>query len=172
MSTSLDQLKASGTVVVSDSGQSEEKKCHPFDARLLIQSCCLILLLVLTRLSGSSVNSHVFARNLDVVQTSVSRLISLPRNRLRNARFACGATGDFESESYHTPCYRSCSPPLSPFLFLSPGRYFVSLHPFLGTANSSLSFTLVAIFFAGLASRENIDMWREKAVETSAQDLD
>jgi hypothetical protein len=142
MSTSLDQLKASGTVVVSDSGQSEEKKCHPFDARLLIQSCRLILLLVLTRLSGSSVNSHVFARNLDALQTSVSRLISLPRNRLRNEHFACGATGDFESESYQTHLaigrvrlllpFSSCLPAVISFpciLFLAPQTLLSLLPP-------------------------------------------
>lgn len=116
---------------------------------------------------------HVFARNLDAVQTSVSRLISLPRNRLRNERFACGATGDFESESsislevgrvrlLFLP-FSSCLLAVVSFpciLFLGPRTLL------------SLSFTLVAIFFAGLASRENIDMWREQAVEITAQHAD
>lgn len=102
MSTSLDQLKASGTVVVSDSGQSEEKV-----SSLLCEDANTVVSSHSPSRSHSSfrivLNLHVLARNLDAVQTSVSRLISLPRNRLRNEHSAWGATGDFESESYHTP---------------------------------------------------------------------
>lgn len=38
-------------------------------------------------------------------------------------------------------------------LFLSRGRYLVSLHPFLGTAISSLSSPLVCVTLAAAASR-------------------
>jgi hypothetical protein len=57
----------------------------------------------------------------------------------------------------------SLSLPVSRPLFRFPASF--SWHRKL----FSLSFPLVAIFFAGLASRENIDMWREKAVERNAQ---